>query len=155
MVHGDHQGYFCCLHQFYCHWHSEYSTSHLGHNLLVLRIVPSRWSQQVMCTCTASGLLFLPACSLHIYKNTFSFSMYIRNPRDTFAAPQESNYFWSGLRSISWKILYYIWHAAFTRWKGRKKNNKTVKKKKIFLGDVCQTAEIFKEFQWPQTWESG
>lgn len=40
------------------------------------------------------------------------------------------------------------------RRKGRQKNIKTEKKKKkTFLGDVCQTAEIFKE--WPQTWENA
>lgn len=45
MVYGEHQGYFCyfcCLHQFYCYWHSEYSTSHLDHNLLAFSIVASR-----------------------------------------------------------------------------------------------------------------
>lgn len=59
------------FHQFYYHWHSEYSTPHLDHNLLAFRITPSNCSQQVMCIGTGSGLLFLPAYSLHIYKHFF------------------------------------------------------------------------------------
>lgn len=54
------------------------------------------------------------------------------------------------------KILYYIWHAAFTKKKRKEEKYQNSKeKKKNFLGDVCQTAEIFKEFQWPQTWENA
>lgn len=41
--------------------------------------------------------------------------------------------------------------CCISKMKRKKEKYQNSKEKKIFLGDVCQTAEIFKEFQWPQT----